>query len=402
VVNSATPPGLGPRLRRALRPIRRLVGRFAAPEAGGLPVPGSVRSGSAAGRVRQVQRTVNRNHLDEVPIDGSYGPATEAGVKALQRELGLPATGVADPLTVSLALTRADRLTRERATDLATPRRTLLRLPVPPQPRDPARPPRGHLILETASRGWAVKLLQQGGFAGYEAESTACFLALLDRLGPDGLFFDVGANVGPFSHLAAAVGGWRVVGFEPTPDLAAAFRRIAEANQLDARLEELALGAAPGAAKLYLSDDSDSSNSLNPQWRKSSRQLMVPVETLDNYVARTGAVPAVLKIDTESTDAEVLAGAQRLLAEHRPWLIVEVVEDEFGGPMEERVREFGYTYYPLLDDRMPMRPQPHLKGSGVSQQWNWLLAPEPLDDAFSEQVGRWRAALAPCTPEPSD
>jgi FkbM family methyltransferase len=245
-----------------------------------------------------------------------------------------------------------------------------------------------------------VKLWQQGGFAGYEAESTACFLAVLDRLGPDGLFFDVGANVGPFSHLAAAVSGWRVVAFEPAPDLAASFRRVLEANCLEARLEELALGAEPGAATFYLADKSDSSNSLNPNWRPSSRRLVVPVDTLDNYVARTGLCPAVIKIDTESTDADVLAGARELIGKRRPWLILEVVSDQWGVLMEEQVRDFGYSYYPLLVDQLPMCREDHLRGSGVSQQWNWLLTPEPLDDGFHDLVGRWREALAVCGPEP--
>jgi FkbM family methyltransferase len=289
----------------------------------------------------------------------------------------------------------------EQATVSPRLRRTLLRLPVPPEPRD-ARPPRRHLILETPSTGWAVKLWQQGGFAGYEAESTACFLAVLDRLGPDGLFFDVGANVGPFSHLATAVCGWRVVAFEPTPDLAVSFRRVLEANCLQARLEELALGAEPGVATFYLADKSDSSNSLNPNWRPSSRQLVVPVDTLDNYVARTGLCPAVIKIDTESTDADVLAGARGLIGEHRPWLILEVVSDQWGVLMEEQVSDFGYSYYPLLADQLPMCRETHLHGSGIAQQWNWLLTPEPLDDSFHVLVARWREAMAVCGPEPEE
>ena len=53
-------------------------------------------------------------------------------------------------------------------------------------------------------------------------------------------------------------------------------------------VEELALGREAGTATFFLSDRSDSSNSLAEGYRESSRQLDVTVETLelDNLLAQ--------------------------------------------------------------------------------------------------------------------
>jgi Methyltransferase FkbM domain len=173
---------------------------------------------------------------------------------------------------------------------------------------------------------------------------------------------------------------------------------VTEANALGTLVEERAIGRVQGAATFYLSDRSDLSSSLNPDFRESTYQLTVPVDTLDDYVARNGRVPRVVKIDTESTDADVLGGAQRLIEEHRPWFIVEVLDEERGGPIQAEVDRFGYHLYPLRESRLPMKPDPKLTGTDEGHQWNWLLAPELLPDSFNDLVLRWREAVAACGP----
>lgn len=355
---------------------------------------------------------VTRAGVAQLVVDGTYGPETQAAVRALQRKLRLPLTGLADPLTVSSGLVVAERVRlaaadgqRRRQEDKrrleeSRPRRLVLKLPVPPPSEHAAarRVPLSHLILEAPRHQYLPRKLEQSGLCRFEAETTACFLALLDHLAPVGQVFDVGANVGPFSHLAQAVMGWDVVAFEPTPDLAATVRRTTEANSLTTHVEERAIGRAPGAATFYLSDKSDLSSSLNPDFRDSTYQLTVPVETLDDYVARTGLVPLVVKVDAESTDADVLGGAQRLIEEHRPWIIVEVLDEEVGRPIHAEIEAFGYHFYPLHADRLPMTTESTFTSSEDGSPWNWLLAPEVLPASFDDRVQEWRAAVAACGP----
>jgi D-alanyl-D-alanine carboxypeptidase (penicillin-binding protein 5/6) len=64
-------------------------------------VPDALRVGSSGWLVQALQRTLNRQ-LSPSPaltVDGDFGPATEAAVKAFQQARGLPVTGVVDAAT---------------------------------------------------------------------------------------------------------------------------------------------------------------------------------------------------------------------------------------------------------------------------------------------------------------
>ena len=383
---------------RAVRPTRRLAARFAAADVVGLQPPGTVRPGSRPRRVKLVQRVVNQVGPATVDVDGVYGESTHQAVCELQRRLRLPVTGLADPLTLSAGLARAESRQRGPAGPSAPvePRRVVLALPTA-SPDDAGRPTLPHMLLEAAPHQYLPRKLVDSGIRAFEAESTSCFIALLEALGGPGPVFDVGANVGLFSYLAQAVCSWDVVAFEPTPDLAHTVRRSAEASGLQVRVEERAMGRVPGVATFFLSDGSDLSSSLNPGFRPSSRQLVVPVDTLDAYVERTGTVPRVVKIDTESTDTDVLGGGKAVIAQHRPWVFVEVLDDHGGALVQAELEGQGYTYYPLHPG-LGVEPRDTIVGRNDGRPWNWLLAPEPLPADFEASVTRWRAALKECGP----
>jgi peptidoglycan hydrolase-like protein with peptidoglycan-binding domain len=68
-------------------------------------------------RVKKLQRQLRRAGLRPGPIDGRFGPRTEAAVTRFQQRRGLPATAVVDPRTRrALAATR-DRQAARRAVD---------------------------------------------------------------------------------------------------------------------------------------------------------------------------------------------------------------------------------------------------------------------------------------------
>ena len=58
----------------------------------------TLRSGATGKDVRRLQALVNVDG-GELRVDGDLGPATVAGVRAVQRRAGLPASGVVDPRT---------------------------------------------------------------------------------------------------------------------------------------------------------------------------------------------------------------------------------------------------------------------------------------------------------------
>ena len=272
--------------------------------------------------------------------------------------------------------------------------------PQPPAPRRisvglPAAPDQGRtpapLLIECPRYMFIPHKLDESGLGSYEPHALDCFLTLLERAAP-GAVFDVGANVGLYGLLAASYSDRAVHCFEPAPDTSGAARTIAAANGLAITVEQIALGDDTGTATLYLSDSTDSSNSLNPEFRQHSNEIVVPLERIDDYVARTGVVPSILKIDTETTEPEVLAGAQKLIREHRPWIMVEVlwslVEDRLHAVMDQ----FGYTYY-HLNGPGPRPATEKIVGDSTWVYYMFLLAPEPVDDAFWQRMNDWRIAL---------
>ena len=237
--------------------------------------------------------------------------------------------------------------------------------------------------------------LERKGLADFEPEGIACVLALLERMGP-GTFFDVGANIAPYSLVAASLTEWSVVAFEPAPELASITRRLRDRNGLRFAIEELALGEQPGKLPLYLSTKSDTSNSLRATFRPWEKTVTVPVDTLDAYCERTGVWPSVLKIDTETTEPAVLRGGDRLLAERRPWIVLEVLKGHTESELEQIISPLGYHRYHIRAGA-ELEPNDRLMG-GTTVELDWLLAPEPVDEPLAIRAGAWAAAVLECRP----
>ena len=269
-----------------------------------------------------------------------------------------------------------------------------LRLPVPPVVRKVLTP--ATIRIDAPGRLYVPRLLEGTGFAGYEPDAAACFLAAIDEVDAQTVF-DVGANVGVFAVLAAAVTSADVTGFEPTPDIADAFEDIVAANELRCRVEAIALGASDGTATLHLSGKTDSSNSLRAGFRPSIGRVEVPLERLDAYCARLGVRPTVLKVDTEATEPDVFRGAVELLESTRPWIICEVLAGRTEEALMDVLRPFGYHWFHITDD-LPLRPTDVIAGDPTYRHLDWLFAPEAPSDRFWARAAAWRQALAACTP----
>ena len=136
-----------------------------------------------------------------------------------------------------------------------------------------------------------------------------------DYLGPDEVLYDVGANVGAYTLLAAVtVPGARVVSFEPSPANFAALCANLELNAVTDRVTPipLALGDHPRSATM----DSDAtvpgaSPRVNSDRAGGARTL---VDRLDDVVERFDLPhPNHLKLDVDGGELEVLAGAEGVL-----------------------------------------------------------------------------------------
>jgi FkbM family methyltransferase len=148
----------------------------------------------------------------------------------------------------------------------------------------------------------------------------------LRYLRPGDAFIDVGANIGFYSLLASSVNaGAPVVAFEPHPVTSRRLRENADINSFDnIRVREVAAGRAAGSA--VLTADLGERNRIVAGAGATHSSIEVPVVMLDDELTKLDIDPAsvaVVKIDTEGFEAEVLVGAGRLL-DARPgpvWMV---------------------------------------------------------------------------------
>jgi FkbM family methyltransferase len=145
------------------------------------------------------------------------------------------------------------------------------------------------------------------------------------HVGPGSVVWDVGANVGYFSLLAARLGA-TVHAYEPVPENVRAIRGNVAANGFDERVEvhPVAVAASAGRAGLLVVEDPSWSHLADRGRHPRTRhELEVDVVTLDGLGL---PAPDLVKIDVEGSEVAVLQGARELLARARPVLIVELHE----------------------------------------------------------------------------
>ena len=149
-------------------------------------------------------------------------------------------------------------------------------------------------------------------------QSRALYRGLLK---PGDLAIDVGAHVGTRARAMRAAGA-RVVALEPQPLFAWFLRRTLPR---DIVLIEAAAGAAPGRAAMAVSSRHPTVSSLKGGFVASAAEkpgfehvrwdgrAEVAVTSLDAVIARHG-IPALVKIDVEGFELDVLAGLSQPVA----------------------------------------------------------------------------------------
>jgi FkbM family methyltransferase len=131
---------------------------------------------------------------------------------------------------------------------------------------------------------------------------------LLAYLPHDGMFFDVGANVGLITcQVAHRRPDVRITAFEANPAAAKIWRR--NAGLTGAVLVDAAVSAAPGTVSFAAPGHDLGAG------RVVSDGFQVPAVTIDAYCAEHEiATIDVLKVDVEGSEPDVIAGAQGMLA----------------------------------------------------------------------------------------
>jgi FkbM family methyltransferase len=208
----------------------------------------------------------------------------------------------------------------------------LIRTPLKLIPKDAVIP-----VLQGPMRGakWIAGSHTHGcWFGNYEYEKQKLFASLVH---PGSIVYDVGANVGFYSLLAAKRGA-RVIACEPDPANVKLLARHIEVNRANVVIEQVAVCEREGT---------ESFSCDGPEGSLGKGDMQVRTIRLDSLLDRY-PVPTVIKIDVEGAEWRVLEGAQKIL-KHHPTVFLA-----FDDPIRTKVRgielltSFGYKYREVL------------------------------------------------------
>lgn len=171
-------------------------------------------------------------------------------------------------------------------------------------------------------------------------------LAWIDSFQPGDVFWDVGANVGQFALYAALMPGVRVLAFEPGAASFGALVRNIELNKMDDRIAAycLAFDQTTGLKTLNMArtDAGSSMHAVGTDTDALGRTIDVRFRqstaaySIDDFVAAFAPPwPTHLKLDVDSIEEKIVAGATGTLAD--PRLRSALVEFE-GGVSTARAR----------------------------------------------------------------
>lgn len=154
---------------------------------------------------------------------------------------------------------------------------------------------------------------------------------IIKRLKPGDTFLDIGANVGFYSMCASKVvhDTGAVYAFEPAPKTRKKLDRNLELNGIRNVVSvPIALSDSGGTQKFFLDANHNSGASSLRQSANSGEVIEVELNTYDNFAAEHGlSIPALVKIDVEGAEANVLRGMESMLSQpDRPPVILEVSE----------------------------------------------------------------------------
>lgn len=174
--------------------------------------------------------------------------------------------------------------------------------------------------------------------------------AIVRELRPGNTFFDVGANAGFFTLVAArAVGSsGKCVAFEPLPDNAESVSEQIALNQLaHCHLVQEAVSNHSAVVGFSFASAGDSQAHLG----LGNNSIQVHATTLDEAFQKWGA-PHLIKMDIEGAEGLAMEGAELLLKACRPVWIIEL----HGPAQEQLVKEILSKHGYRFSD---------IKGSGI-------------------------------------
>ncbi len=226
----------------------------------------------------------------------------------------------------------------------------------------------------------------------FEPSIVALFYAVSKVARPK-VFWDIGANIGYYSWLLLSKNqAIQSYLFEPDPSNADCIRKTIERAKLsNATLFQVAASDTNGITNFAVDTLSGATGTLEidsgefnkTQYGRRSPIIQVDQSALDDLFTQ-GLLPApdLIKIDVEGSEHRVLRGAQRLIEENQPILIIECLNKKTKDLLSW-LQKLGYK---LMD-----------AGSATEYKTNTqmvLAIPQKYDAKLSILLSEWQSQLS--------
>lgn len=221
-------------------------------------------------------------------------------------------------------------------------------------------------------------------FGRHEKMSLALWQLVAAQAAASSTILDVGAFHGEFAVLARKANKLcEIYAFEPNPESLKTLRPISISSQIV--LVENAV--SDKNETLYFNCNNQMSKIVE---QASANTIKVEAITLDSWSRTNEKHPYLIKIDVEDATAQVLRGSQSIIAESRPVIICEILNDEVGSEIM-KILPPDY-YFCHINENKGLE----LKTAIKRYDWrykNWIFVPNEKKDLLQKRFPEPAAIL---------
>ncbi|MDJ0734025.1 MAG: FkbM family methyltransferase [Nostocaceae cyanobacterium] len=174
---------------------------------------------------------------------------------------------------------------------------------------------------------------------------------LSQYLQPGNIFYDIGANVGFFTIVAAKIVGsqGKVYAFEPEAENAKMVRWNAQLNNYNhVTVVEKAVSRSTGVEQLWLAENSGGHTLASVGTISDAKEtITVNTVSIDELLQQKEIEPPTfVKIDVEGAEIDVLYGMSQTIKEYQPIIIYEVDDEKEEGLLnkQKEIDDFLLSY----------------------------------------------------------
>ncbi|RLD58222.1 MAG: hypothetical protein DRJ05_08400 [Bacteroidetes bacterium] len=215
-----------------------------------------------------------------------------------------------------------------------------------------------HIYIEGHYASYITRKLFWDGINGFEYDSVIIFRELIKKAQ---VFLDIGANFGYYSLIAEKINpSLRTFAFEPFPDAIKAFERNISKNGFqNIKIIPVALSDFSGKDTLFYRVNDDfknglqlaGDNSMNDFNDNRNKQISIKTQTLDSFIGPLNLNSLdIIKIDTETTEFNILSNGKGAIQKFRPVILCEVLPGNNEKSLEMFFSSLNYNFYKVEKD----------------------------------------------------